>query len=295
MRTITSIEQMRRVLDEVRSSGNRIGFVPTMGYLHEGHLSLIRSARSDTDLVIMSLFVNPLQFAHNEDLGTYPRDPEGDAARASSAGCDLIFAPEVHEMYPDGQQSVLTTVSVPELACRMEGRSRPTHFAGVCTVVAKLFNIIGPCSAYFGEKDYQQLAIIRRMVGDLSFPVEVLGCPTVREADGLAMSSRNVYLDPAQREAAPVLSRALSLGAQMIADGQTDRAKVVEAMEEMIGSEPLAVLDYLDIVDASTLAPADPIHQGCRVLGAIRFSGVRLIDNMAPPGGTRSSVETADA
>ena len=210
---VTTIAELRAELDRARSEGRTVGLVPTMGYLHDGHLSLARAAAADCDVVVMSIFVNPLQFAPTEDLATYPRDPEGDAAKAASAGVTVLFTPSSAEMYPEGRDAVLTGVAVPGLSSVMEGASRRTHFGGVCTVVAKLFNIVGACRAYFGEKDYQQLAIVRRMAHDLSFPVEVVGCPIVREPDGLAMSSRNVYLTAEERGVAPVLQRALRLGA----------------------------------------------------------------------------------
>lgn len=281
VRTITSIGELRHFTDEQRRHGRTVGFVPTMGYLHDGHLSLIGRAASRCDIVVTSLFVNPLQFAAGEDLGTYPRDPEGDADKANRAGSDVLFVPDETEMYPDGRDHVLTSVAVPDLASVMEGSSRPTHFAGVCTVVAKLFNIVGECSAFFGEKDFQQLAIIRAMVRDLSAPVDVIGCPTVREADGLAMSSRNVRLDESERRAAPVLNRALRGGAAAIMDGETDRSAVLATMADVIASEPLARLDYLEIADPDSLRPSDPVGRTARIFGAVQFSRARLIDNIA--------------
>lgn len=281
VRTVHSITDLRDLTRTARSSGAEVGFVPTMGYLHDGHVSLVRAARSRTDFVVTSLFVNPLQFAANEDLGAYPRDPDGDAAKAADAGTDVLFIPDETEMYPDGRDGVMTTVAVPALASVMEGASRPTHFAGVCTVVSKLFNIVGPCSAFFGEKDYQQLAIIKAMVKDLSTPVEVIGCPTVRESDGLAMSSRNVNLTEAERRAAPVLNRALRAGADLIAAGRTDRSAVISAMADVIATEPLAELDYVDVVDPVTLQANDVVGPSDRLFGAVRFSRARLIDNIA--------------
>ncbi|MEI2639281.1 MAG: pantoate--beta-alanine ligase [Microthrixaceae bacterium] len=284
MRTITSISELRQTLDEIRFSeeaDRRVGFVPTMGYLHDGHVSLIEHAARTNDHVIVSLFVNPLQFAQNEDLGTYPRDPDGDAAKAETAGAQILFCPDPSEMYPLGQAGVLTTVAVPELAGVMEGASRPTHFAGVCTVVAKLFNLVGPCSAYFGEKDYQQLAIIRQMALDLSFPVDVIGCPTVREPDGLAMSSRNVYLSDDERRVAPALNAALRAGAQLIREGETSRGIVLDVMTEVIASQSLGTLDYFEITDPLTLFPAHTVGPDCRIFGALRFSRARLIDNIS--------------
>jgi pantoate--beta-alanine ligase len=259
--------------------------VPTMGYLHAGHGSLIERAAADHDVVVATIFVNPLQFAPTEDLSAYPRDPGGDAARAAAAGATHLFTPSEDEMYPDGRDGILTSVAVSALASVMEGASRPTHFAGVCTVVAKLFNIAGPCSAYFGEKDFQQLAILRRMAFDLSFPVDVVGCPVVREPDGLAMSSRNVYLTDDERVAAPVLHRALQAGAAAVRDGTGDAAAVRALMAEVIASAPEGELDYVDVVDADTLVPLDVAGPGARLFGAVRFGRARLIDNLAVDDG----------
>jgi pantoate--beta-alanine ligase len=282
-----SIAEARWALDEVRREGGTVGLVPTMGYLHDGHLSLMAAARADTDFVIATIFVNPLQFAPGEDLGSYPRDPDGDRARAEGARVDLLFCPEQAEMYPD---EVLTTVSVGGLSQSMEGESRPTHFAGVATVVAKLFAIAGPCRAYFGEKDFQQLAVVRRMAVDLSFPVDVVGCPIVREPDGLALSSRNAYLTPEQREAAPVLQRALKAGAASVLAGERDPGAVCALVGDIIEAVPEADLDYVALVDPATLEPqAGPLEPGTyRLLTAARVGVPRLLDNIAltvPPGG----------
>ena len=278
---VTTVADVRARLDAARSAGRRVGFVPTMGFLHAGHESLIEHAARDDDVVVTSIFVNPLQFAPTEDLAAYPRDPEGDASRAAAAGCDLLFTPSVDEMYPDGRDAVLTTVAVPALAAVMEGASRPTHFAGVCTVVAKLLNVVGPCAAYFGEKDYQQLAIVRRMVCDLSFPVEVVGCPTVREPDGLALSSRNVYLTGEEREVAPVLHRALRSGADAVAGGETDASAVRARMAAVVRAAPLGELDYVEVADPDTLQPLERVGGDARLFGAVRFGRARLIDNVA--------------
>ena len=271
---------MRWALDEVRREGATVGLVPTMGYLHEGHLSLMAAARADTDFVMATIFVNPLQFAPGEDLASYPRDPDGDRAKAEAAAVDLLFSPEHDEMYPD---EVLTTVSVGGISQSMEGATRPTHFAGVATVVAKLFAIAGPCRAYFGEKDFQQLAVVRKMVADLSFPVEVIGCPIVREPDGLALSSRNAYLTPDQREAAPVLQRALKAGAASVRAGERDPSAVRTLIGEIIAAEPEAELDYVALVDPATLEPpAGDLEPGTyRLLTAARFGVPRLLDNIA--------------
>jgi pantoate--beta-alanine ligase len=273
---ITTVAELRAAL---RGRGS-VGFVPTMGYLHEGHLSLVRRARSADDVVVASIFVNPLQFAAGEDLDTYPRDLDRDTALAAGAGVDLLFVPDLAEMYP---RPVLTAVSVDELAGVLEGATRPGHFSGVATVVTKLFSIVGPCRAYFGEKDFQQLQIVRRMVSDLSLPVEVVGCPIVRETDGLAMSSRNVYLTPEERRAAPVLRRALTAGDYMVALGEPSPAAIAGAMAQVVTDEPLAELDYAACVEPSTLRPPDRIVPGMelRLLAAARFGRPRLIDNIA--------------
>jgi pantoate--beta-alanine ligase len=222
MRTVTTIAELRAHLDGARAEGRGVGFVPTMGFLHAGHASLMAAARQDTDVVVASIFVNPLQFAPGEDLDAYPRDLAGDTAVAEREGVDLLFVPTVAEMYPDG--AVLTTVTVAEVSAPLEGRTRPSHFAGVATVVAKLFAIVGPCAAYFGEKDFQQVAVIRQMVRDLSIPVDVVACPTMREADGLAMSSRNAYLTPEERAAAPVVHATLQAGRAAIDAGERNPA-----------------------------------------------------------------------
>lgn len=276
---LTTIAELRTRLDARRAGGSAVGFVPTMGYLHDGHGSLMRAADQANDLVVASIFVNPLQFAADEDLGSYPRDLDRDLRLAGDNGVDLVFAPSVEEMYPFGP--VLTTVSVADLSSPLEGASRPTHFAGVATVVSKLFNIVGPCRAYFGEKDYQQLAVIRRMVADLSAPIEVVGCPIVREPDGLAMSSRNVYLSPEDRAAAVVLRRALDAGQERVAGGESDPAAVVAAMAAVVGAEPRAELDYAAAVDPDTLQAPERITGPVRLLVAARLGRTRLIDNDA--------------
>ncbi len=281
IRTVTTAAELRSVLDAERSAGRTVGFVPTMGYLHEGHASLIRAAAAADDVVVTSIFVNPLQFAPTEDLAAYPRDLDGDLAVAEAAGCAVVFAPSEDEMYPGGRGAVLTTVAVPALASVMEGASRPTHFAGVCTVVAKLFHLVGPCRAWFGEKDYQQLAILRRMAVDLSFPVDVVGAPTVREPDGLAMSSRNVYLTDEERQVAPVLQRALQAGAAAIAAGVTDGDDVRRTMADVIRAAPLGELDYVEVADPDTLAPLEAAGPHARLFGAVRFGRARLIDNIS--------------
>ncbi len=278
LRIVDTIHELRALLDAVRSAGDDVGFVPTMGYLHDGHLSLAEAARRRHDHVVVSIFVNPLQFAAGEDLGAYPRDLDRDAGLCEDVGVDLVFAPDVDEMYPFGP--VATTVSVAGVSEAFEGAARPTHFAGVATVVAKLFNIVGPCAAYFGEKDFQQLAVVRRMVDDLTAPVEVVGCPIVREPDGLAMSSRNVYLGEAERAAAPVLHRALQSGRASIEAGERDPAVVVDTMAAVVDAEPLAELDYVAVVDAATLEVPEHLSGDLRLLGAARVGRPRLIDNL---------------
>jgi pantoate--beta-alanine ligase len=273
-----TIESFRAAL---APAGGAVGFVPTMGYLHDGHRSLAAAARSDArnDVVAASIFVNPLQFAPTEDLAAYPRDLERDLELLGGAGVDHVLHPGVEEMYPFGTPT-LTTVTVDRVSAAMEGASRPTHFAGVATVVAKLFAITGPCRAYFGEKDWQQLAVVRRMAADLSFPVEVVGCPTVREPDGLAMSSRNVYLDEAHRAAAPALHGALRAGVAAVDSGERDPAAVRSAMHAVLDPVTEAEVDYLEVVDAATLQPVEPLVGELRLLGAARFGKARLIDNV---------------
>jgi pantoate--beta-alanine ligase len=277
VRTVGAVAELRAILDGERAEGRTVGFVPTMGYLHDGHASLMRAARAADDVVVTSIFVNPLQFGAGEDLDAYPRDLARDTALAEGAGVGLLFTPSVEEMYP---RPVLTTVSVAEVSAPLEGASRPTHFAGVATVVAKLFAIVGPCRAYFGAKDFQQIAVIRRMVADLSIPVEVVTCPTLREPDGLAMSSRNVYLTPDERAAAPVVYTALRSGAAAIAAGERDPATVRELMASIIEAEPLARLDYAEVVDADSFTVPEPLSGNLRLLAAVRIGRARLIDNV---------------
>ena len=276
-----TIESFRLTLDRERAAGRHVGLVPTMGYLHDGHLSLMRAAAASCDVVAVTIFVNPLQFGTNEDLDDYPRDLARDLSLCETVGVNHVLTPSVEEMYPE---PMMTAVTVDELARTMEGASRPTHFAGVATVVAKLFNITGPCRAFFGEKDYQQLVIVRRMAKDLSAPVEVAGCPILRELDGVAMSSRNVYLTPAQREAAPVLHRALQAGAAAVLAGETDPDAVRNLMAAIVQAEPEAELDYAEVVQADSLArPASGLQPDTelRLLIAARLGVPRLLDNLA--------------
>jgi pantoate--beta-alanine ligase len=264
--------------DEARTAGRTVGLVPTMGFFHEGHLSLMRRARSDQDVVAVTLFVNPLQFGPGEDFEAYPRDLDRDLALAEAEGVDLVFAPDAATMYPDGPPRV--TVDPGPLADRLEGAIRPGHFRGVVTVVAKLFHASGPATAYFGEKDAQQLAIVRRMVHDLSFPMRIVGCPIVRERDGLAMSSRNVYLSAEERAAATSLSRGLRAAAVLFAGGWRDAAVLAAAVADEVESEPLARLDYAVVVDDDTFDDIAMVERPARALVAARVGTPRLIDNL---------------
>ena len=267
--------------DEARSNGKSIGFVPTMGSFHDGHRSLIRHARSERDVAVVSIFVNPLQFGDPADLAAYPRNEERDLAIARELNVDVVFAPSADEIYPRGRPHV--TVDPGPLGERFEGASRPGHFRGVLTVVAKLFHAVGACRAYFGEKDAQQLALVRRMVADLSFPVDVVSSPTVREADGVAMSSRNARLTSDQREAAGCLFLALSEAAELARKGERDVAKLIAAMAREIGATAEAKLDYAAVVDDATFTEVHEIRAPARALVAARFGQTRLIDNLLLP------------
>lgn len=281
MEVIRTREELREATDRARMDRRGVGFVPTMGYLHEGHRSLLARAREEQDLVVMSLFVNPLQFAPSEDLGAYPRDFERDSVMAGEEGVDVLFAPSGSEMYPGGEPSV--TVDPGPLGDVLEGASRPAHFAGVCTVVAKLFSIVGPCTAYFGEKDAQQLAVIRRMVVDLDIPASIVGCPTVREPDGLALSSRNVYLSGEERVAARSLSAGLREAAGLVEAGERDANVVRAVMARRIGAEQLAQVEYVAVVDEETFSEVPVLERASRALVAARFGKARLIDTMLLP------------
>lgn len=280
MRTIRTVAELRAALTEPRRAGRSIGLVPTMGALHEGHVALLRRARADTDVVVMSLFVNPTQFNEAADLAAYPRDEARDAAAAAAAGVDVLFAPPVEEIYPAG---FATTVSISGVTEALEGQQRGrSHFDGVATVVAKLFNIVDPAVAYFGQKDAQQVAVIRRLVADLDFPVTIEVVPTVRAADGLALSSRNVLLSATDRERATALPRALGAIWQVVADGETDPAAAVAAGRAELaeaGIEP----EYLEVVSPETMQTVEVIAGPALAVVAARVGGVRLIDN-APIG-----------
>jgi pantoate--beta-alanine ligase len=268
--------EMRARAEDQRRDGRRICVVPTMGYLHEGHLSLLRAGRARSDVLVMTLFVNPTQFGPNEDLARYPRDEAGDLDKARAAGVDLVFAPDGVAMYPDGYQ---TTVEVRELAAPLCGASRPGHFAGVASVVAKLFHITQPHVAVFGQKDFQQLAIIRRMVRDLDFAIEIVGMPIVREPDGLALSSRNAYLSPEERRQALALSRGLRAAEARFAAGERRAAPLVEAARAEITAAPLARIDYLELRDADSLRSIEVVDAPAVLAVAVFFGKTRLIDN----------------
>ncbi|MEX6508762.1 pantoate--beta-alanine ligase [Jiella sp. M17.18] len=283
MQIFEQIAPLRTALTSHRRAGETIGLVPTMGYLHAGHMALVKRAKAECDRVVVSIFVNPTQFGPNEDFAAYPRDRDRDLAMLSAEGVDGVFAPTVEAMYP---RPGATTVSVEPLGDILIGKVRPGHFQGVATVVSKLFHIVQPDRAYFGEKDFQQLAVIRRMVADLDMPVTIVGVPTVREADGLAMSSRNVRLDPGSRAAASVLARALGAGERQVASGERDPDAVVAAMREIISGEPRAELRSLDLCDAETLDAVERIGERPVVLlVTAAFGGVLLIDarTVAPP------------
>lgn len=281
MEVIRTVAGTLAAAEAARARGHGVGLVPTMGALHRGHASLVRRAREERDLVVVSIFVNPLQFGDPRDLAAYGRDEEGDLAQLRELGVDVVFAPSVEEMYPGGEPEV--TVDPGPLADRLEGAARPGHFRGVATVVAKLFHAVGPGVAYFGEKDAQQLAVIRRMVRDLSLPVRIVACPTVREPDGLAVSSRNARLEPAQREAAGCLFLALSEAAELARSGERDASRLVAAMAREIGATPEARLDYAAIVDEDTFEEMSRVEAPARALVAARFDDVRLIDNLLLP------------
>ena len=281
MEVIRAIAMARKACDAARSAGRTVGFVPTMGAFHDGHVSLMRRARDERDAVVVSIFVNPLQFGPGEDLSRYPRDEQRDLSMAGELGVDVVFAPTVEEMYPAGEPAV--SVDPGPLGDRLEGAVRPGHFRGVATVVAKLFEVVGPSTAYFGEKDAQQLAVIRHMVRDLSFPIDVVGCPTVRELDGLAMSSRNAYLSPVQREAAGCLFLALSEAAEMARGGERDAARLVAAMAREIGATPEARIDYAAVVDEERFEEVGTISGPARALVAAKFGETHLIDNLLLP------------
>lgn len=277
MQIIKTIDELRSIVKGWKKEGLSVGLVPTMGYLHDGHKSLIVRAASENDRVVVSDFVNPTQFGVNEDLDSYPRDIDRDAAVCEAAGANLIFHPEPDEMYfPDS----CTFVDMDKLTKGLCGKTRPTHFRGVCTVVSKLFLIVAPDRAYFGQKDAQQLAVIRRMVRDLNFDIEIVGCPIVREEDGLAMSSRNTYLNKEERKAALILHEALMLGKEMAAQGERDASKIQSAIVHKIETEPLARIDYVELVDAENLENVAVMEGRVLTAVAVYIGKTRLIDNV---------------
>ncbi len=278
MITCSTIAEVRSVCDAARHDGRRVGFVPTMGFFHEGHRSLMRAARAVDDLVVASIFVNPLQFGPTEDLAAYPRDLDRDRAIAQTEGVDVLFVPSVAEMYPEPTRTIVHVGGLTDGLC---GAARPTHFDGVTTVVAKLFSIIGPCRAYLGRKDFQQLAVVRRMSTDLDLPVEVVGCPLVREGDGLAMSSRNAYLSEAERESATVLSKAIFWASETVVRGERDPAAVVASVRQVAALEPMVALEYVEVRSADDLAPLERLEGDVVVAVAAQVGKARLIDNCA--------------
>lgn len=276
MKIEATIKAVREQVKEWKKQGLSVALVPTMGYLHEGHLSLMKKAKEQNDRVVVSIFVNPIQFAPNEDFASYPRDLERDAALCESVGIDLIFHPEAEEMYLDGFS---TYVDMDGLTTGLCGKTRPTHFRGVCTVVNKLFNIVAPDRAYFGQKDAQQLSVIRHMVRDLSMDIEIVGCPIVREEDGLAKSSRNTYLSKEERKAALILSKTIFLGQKLVEDGERSAKVLLSKMRESLATEPLAKIDYVEAVNALTIENISELKGEVLVAMAVYIGKTRLIDN----------------
>ncbi len=277
VKVVKTVEEVRKYVKEWRKNGETVGLVPTMGFLHAGHQSLIKRSVEDNDRTVVSVFVNPIQFGPNEDLEAYPRDLERDSQLCDETGADLIFNPEPSEMYKDGFVSFVDMNGLTNHLC---GLSRPVHFRGVCTVCSKLFNIVGPDRAYFGQKDAQQLAVIKRMVKDLNMPLEIVGCPIVREEDGLAMSSRNTYMNDEERKAALILSKSIKLGKELVDNGERSAAVVREKMTALLESEPMADVEYVEVVDNLTMESIDDIKGEILVAIAVRINNkVRLIDN----------------
>ncbi len=276
MKIVDNVKEIRNIVKEWKADGLTVGLVPTMGYLHEGHKSLIDRAVAENDRVVVSDFVNPMQFGPKEDLATYPRDLEMDSALCEAAGAHIIFHPEPDEMYHDDFSSFVDMNTLTSGLC---GKTRPIHFRGVCTVLAKLFNIVQPDKAYFGQKDAQQLAVVTHMVNDLNFNLEIIGCPIIREKDGLAKSSRNTYLSVEERQAALVLSKSLKNGKALIESGETNAKKVIKSIYDEISAEPLAKIDYVEIVSWPTLEEVDTIDSDILCAIAVYIGKVRLIDN----------------
>ncbi len=277
MKVVTTIREVREIIKKWKKEGKTVGLVPTMGYLHEGHQSLIERA-GENDKVVVSIFVNPMQFGPTEDLDSYPRDLEHDSAICEKAGADLIFHPEPDEMYASDFSTFVDMTMLTEELC---GLSRPIHFRGVCTVVSKLFHIVTPDRAYFGQKDAQQLAVIKHMVRDLNMDIEVIGCPIVRESDGLAKSSRNTYLNKEERQAALIVSKSIRLGEEMVKNGERDAKNVIQAMSDLTATEPLAKIDYIKVVDALSMQQVEKIEKDVLVAVAIYIGKTRLIDNFS--------------
>ncbi len=276
MLVCTTVDEIRKYIKEQKLRGKTVGLVPTMGFLHEGHASLVKRSVAECDITAVSVFVNPIQFAPNEDFDAYPRDFEHDCRLLEECGADVVFHPEAEELYaPDFS----TGVTMEVLSKTLCGKTRPTHFNGVCTIVSKLFNIVTPDKAFFGQKDAQQLAIIKRMVRDLNFGIEIVGCPIVREADGLAKSSRNTYLSPEERKAALCLSQSVGIGESMVKQGEKETAVILKAMREHIEKEPRAKIDYVEAVDAVTMQPVDRITGDTLFAMAVYIGKTRLIDN----------------
>ncbi len=280
IKVVHTIKEVREQVSEWRKEGLSIGLVPTMGYLHEGHQSLIKKSVEENSRTVVSIFVNPMQFAPTEDLESYPRDLNADAKLCNETGADLIFNPEPEEMYKNGFCSFVDMTGPNKELC---GKSRPIHFRGVCTVVNKLFNIVTPDKAYFGQKDAQQLAVIKRMVADLNIPIEIVGCPIIREENGLAKSSRNTYLNEDERKAALILSKTIFMGQKLAQNGLTDAKELISKMKRNIETEPLAKIDYVEAVDFDTISITDKIKENTLVAMAVYIGKTRLIDNFIVP------------
>ncbi|MCT4605963.1 MAG: pantoate--beta-alanine ligase [Marinisporobacter sp.] len=274
---VETVKEIRKIIKKEKREGKKIGLVPTMGYLHEGHLSLIKKAKEENDFVVVSVFVNPTQFGEGEDYESYPRELERDSNLAKSAGADILFHPFVGEMYPNGYNTYVETYKVTEKLC---GASRPGHFRGVTTVVCKLFNIVAPHRAYFGQKDAQQVVVIKQMVRDLNMDIEIIPCPIVREKDGLALSSRNTYLNEEERRAGLILSKSLFKAKEMIENGERDGLKIKDFIVKNIQGEPLANIDYIEVVNSENLESMKKLEQEILIALAVKFGNTRLIDNM---------------
>ncbi|NFA62153.1 pantoate--beta-alanine ligase [Clostridium sporogenes] len=276
MNIVHTIKDVKEVIKKWKDKNLSIGYVPTMGYLHEGHASLIKKARKENDKVIVSIFVNPIQFGPNEDYSTYPRDLTKDSGLCEEIGADLIFSPEASEMYPS---KIYSHVDVDTLTEKLCGEKRPGHFQGVCTVLTKFFNILSPTKAYFGEKDAQQLAVVKKMVEDLNFPVEIIGCPIVRESDGLAKSSRNTYLNTEERKSSLILNKSLKEALKSLESGERNLNNIKNIIIDTLNKETLAKIDYVSIVDSSTLQPVEKLHSSILIAIAVYIGKTRLIDN----------------